>query len=113
MPRFFDRIRERSGVERVFRFGKPFFAEDIGMRALLKDQSTGKKAYFSVVSPKKYFPTAVERNRFRRAISASVRAGVHIPFGYQLVFFPIKKPKRVAFSHFSPQVDTLVGRLMP
>lgn len=111
MPQAWERIRERGVIEKVFRYGKPFFAVDIGLRTL-PPVSDRQKVLFSVVSPKKYFPTAVERNRFRRLITAALQAQSRNPYGFTLVFFPTKKPEMLEFSHFLPQVDTLLRRIL-
>jgi ribonuclease P protein component len=85
------RLRKKEDFDRVFRFGKPLFFEEIGCRYLLDTPSL--RLGFSL--GKKYLPLAVDRNRLRRVLSqAFYEYKEEWPKGGEVLFFLIKKPKK-------------------
>ena len=87
------RLRKKEDFNRVFRSGKPLFFNEIGCRYVLGKQKALRVGFsFS----KKHIPRAVERNYLRRIFSHALfqLKDQWVP-GVEIVFFTIKKPKKI------------------
>ena len=86
------RLRKKEDFDRVFRSGKPLFFNEIGCRYATSEFPL--RLGFSL--SKKHLPTAVERNRVRRVLSeAFFELRTEWPATGDIVFFTIKKPKKI------------------
>ena len=86
------RLRKKEDFDRVFRFGRPLFFEEVGCRYLLDTPSI--RLGFSL--GKKYLPLAIDRNRFRRVFSeVFYKHQEEWPQGGDILFFLVKKPKKM------------------
>lgn len=86
------RLRKKEDFERVFRFGKPLFFSEIGCRYLL-DRPTLRLGFSF---GKKHLPLSVDRNRLRRVLSeAFFQLREEWPKGGDIVFFTVRKPKKM------------------
>jgi ribonuclease P protein component len=85
------RMREKDDFDRVFRFGKPLFFEEIACRYLADSPSL--RLGFSL--SKKYLPLSVDRNRLRRVLSqAFYEHQSEWPKRGDVLFFLVRKPKK-------------------
>jgi len=62
------RLKKKEDFERVFRFGKTLFFEELGCRY----QKNTSSFHIGFSFGKKYIPLAVDRNRLRRRLSEAV-----------------------------------------
>lgn len=98
------RLRKKEDFERVFRFGKPLFFSEIGCRYLVNDKFLRLGFSFG----KKHLPLAVDRNRLRRVLSeAFFEAKKEWPKSVDIVFFTVRKPKKVAIAEARKIINTL------
>lgn len=63
------RLKNPLSFQKAFRFGKPFFFGNVGSRVLFR---AGKGRKIGIVSAKKMFRLAVDRNRARRILSEAM-----------------------------------------
>ena len=85
-------MRKKEDFDRVFRSGKPLFFNEIGCRYLEGGSSLRLGFSFS----KKHLPRAVDRNRLRRVLSeAFFQLKEEWPEGGDIVFFTVRKPKKI------------------
>lgn len=98
------RLRKKDDFNRIFRYSKPIFFNEIGCRYLfrttqkvsaqgLPNQSSLRVGFaFS----KKHLPLATQRNRLRRALSEALfQLKDEWPPNVDMVFFAIKKPQNI------------------
>lgn len=98
------RLRKKEDFDRVFRFGKPLFFEEIGCKYLLEAHSLRLGFSFS----KKNLPLAVDRNRLRRVLSqAFYEYQAEWPKSGDILFFLVKKPKKLTISQARDIVERL------
>lgn len=99
------RLRKKEDFNRIFRYSKPIFFNEIGCRylphntkkvspkELLNQPSLGVGFAFS----KKHLPLAIQRNHLRRVLSEAIfQLKDEWPENADMVFFTIKKPKKIS-----------------
>lgn len=102
------RLRKKEDFERVFRFGKPLFFDEIGCRYLANAPTLRLGFSFG----KKHLPLAVDRNRLRRVLSeAFFQAKEAWPKSGDIVFFTVKKPNKMDIGMARELVKSLLERL--
>lgn len=102
------RLRKKEDFDRVFRSGKPLFFNEIGCRYLKND--TGVRLGFSL--SKKHVPLAVDRNRLRRVLSeAFFRLEAQWPAGADIVFFTVRKPKKIDMAASQAIISDLFNQI--
>lgn len=96
------RIRKKEDFDKVFRFGRVVFFEEIACRSLRK-MSGDFRLGFSL--SKKHLPRAVDRNRFRRVVSALVaEKKAACPPATDVVFSLRRKPRALSQKACAPAV---------
>lgn len=100
------RLRKKEDFDRVFRSGKPLFFEEIACRFALNGLPSLRLGFsFS----KKHIPLAVDRNRMRRVLSEAFAAMEdEWPKGVDIIFFSIKKPKKIDSEALQPLVSKAI-----
>lgn len=94
------RLKKKEDFDRVFREGRAIFFEEIVCRFLEKPSGTFRVG-FSL--SKKQLPLAVDRNRFRRVLSALMAAEKKSwPKTLDVVFSLRRKPKTLSRDAASP-----------
>lgn len=98
------RLRKKEDFDKVFRFGKPLFFEEIGCRYL--KESPLLRLGFSL--SKKYLPLAVDRNRLRRVLSQAFYERQEVwPKTGDMLFFLLTKPKEMTIERARKIVQNL------
>lgn len=102
------RLRKKEDFNRVFRSGKPLFFNDVGCRYLASTHSLRLGFSFS----KKHIPLATRRNRLRRVLSEAFSKLKDIwPEGGDIVFFTLRKPKKIDIQDSHTIVKSLLNQI--
>lgn len=80
------RLKDALSFQKAFRFGKPFEFGSVGCKVLF---TTEKGLKIGIITPKKRFRLAVDRNRAKRLLSEAVApvVGVFPENAFIVVFF--------------------------
>ncbi len=101
------RLKRNEDFSKVFRFGKPFFVDSIGCKAMRNGSET---TLVGISVAKKLFPKASERNRVKRVFSHVLEeAYIHLPSGISMIFFYRKKPTEFLFDVVKTQVSAIIA----
>jgi ribonuclease P protein component len=103
------RLQKKEDFDRVFQGGRPIFFEALAARV----RSNGQEAFRLGFSfSKKHLPLAVERNRFRRVLSALVEKNPELwPEGVDIVFATRFRPRSLSEKAWATPVRELLERL--
>lgn len=103
------RLTKKEDFDRVFRNGKPLFFEEVACR-FAPNALSHPRLGFSL--SKKHLASAVERNRLRRVLSEAFASfEAEWPDGFDIVFFSLKKPKKIDLETFRPTVSRAMQHL--
>ncbi len=102
------RLRGKKDFNRVFRYSKPIFFDEIGCRYLINQTSLHLGFTFN----KKYLPLAAQRNRLRRVLSeAFFQLKDEWPKNMDIIFFTTKKPKKINTQESLPMIKHFLRRI--
>lgn len=102
------RLRKKEDFDRVFQKGKPLFFGEIACR-IAPNGLTHFRLGFSFT--KKHLSLAVERNKLRRIISAAFEKAEGEKESVDIVFFTLKKPKKIDSETFRPIAESIIEHI--
>ena len=99
------RLTEKSDFERIQNEGKVFQSANFGIALLKREEDTPSR--FGFIVSTKIAKDAVDRNRFKRAMSEAVRlASIDLVNGIDVVFLAKTSIVRVPTSEIMKEVKT-------
>jgi len=102
------RLRKKEDFDRVFQKGKPLFFGEIACR-IAPNGLNHIRLGFSFT--KKHLSLAVERNKMRRIISSVFENAEVEGKGVDIVFFTLKKPKKIDSVTFRPIAESIIEHI--
>ena len=103
------RLKKNEDFSKVFRFGKPFFVDSIGCKAMRNGSET---TLIGISVAKKLFPKASERNRVKRVFSHVLEEGYsRFPVGVSMIFFYRNRPTEVRHEDVKRGISAIIENI--